>query len=97
MKNKSLMLFSLLAVMLLLASGCSNSPTGGAVSGKEVVKVGVLSALTGDVATIGESSTKAIELAAEEFNARSKTTHPCQAYQANTSRLWARSTMRWRN
>ena len=70
MKNKSLMLFSVLAVLLLVASGCSNSPTGGAVSGKEVVKVGVLAALTGDVATIGESSTRAIELAAEEFNAK---------------------------
>ncbi len=74
MKNKGLILFSVLAVLLLLASGCSKAPTGGAVSGKETVKVGVIAPLTGEVATIGVSAVKAIELAAEEFNARSKTT-----------------------
>ena len=72
MRNAKLMLFAVMAVLLLLASGCSQSPTGGAVTGKKVVKVGVLAALTGDVAAIGESAVKAIEMATEEFNAKSE-------------------------
>jgi branched-chain amino acid transport system substrate-binding protein len=64
------MLFALIAVMLLAFTGCSEAPTGSAAGGKKVVKVGVLGALTGDVATVGESAVKAMELAAEEFNAR---------------------------
>ena len=73
MKNTKIgILFSVLAIMLLLVSGCTESPTGGAVSGKKVIKVGVLAALTGDVATIGISAAKSIELAADKFNAEHK-------------------------
>lgn len=70
--SKKLLVF--LAVFALVLSvtvaGCAKKEEGTKEEAKEpeVIKIGVVTPLTGDVATFGQSTKKAVEMAAEELN-----------------------------
>ncbi|MGE5544288.1 MAG: ABC transporter substrate-binding protein [Bacillota bacterium] len=68
-KFKLLALAMSLVMLIGLMAGCGgNKTTGG--SGEDVIKVGFLGALTGDVACYGIPGLKGLELAVEEINAQ---------------------------
>lgn len=56
-------------VFSLSFAGCAKKETTGGTKEPEVIKIGVVTPLTGDVATFGQSTKKAVEMAAEEINA----------------------------
>jgi branched-chain amino acid transport system substrate-binding protein len=60
--KKGLLLFSLLAALSLMFSGCA----GGA--GGDVIKVGGIAELTGDIPAVGASFKNAAEMAVQEIN-----------------------------
>lgn len=70
MRRFKLLALAMSLVMLVgLMAGCGgNETTGG--SGEDVIKVGFLGALTGDVACYGIPGLKGLELAVEEINAQ---------------------------
>ena len=62
----------ILALVAVLAAGCSGSGSGGGgdeSSGSDVIKIGLNYELTGDVATYGQQSVEGIEMAVDEINA----------------------------
>jgi branched-chain amino acid transport system substrate-binding protein len=61
--KKGLLLFSLLCVVSLLLSACS-----GASSGGDVIKVGGIGELTGDIPAVGASFKNAAEMAVADIN-----------------------------
>lgn len=73
MRKKSLALFVCFVLIAALFTGCA--PKAPAASGEqaaapEVIKIGAVFPMTGDVATFGESSKNALELLKEEVNAK---------------------------
>ncbi len=74
MKKKSLALFVCFVMIAAMFTGCA--PKAPAASGEqaaaapEVIKVGAVFPMTGDVATFGESSKNAVSIAVEEANAK---------------------------
>lgn len=70
MRRFKILALAMSLVMLVgLMAGCGgNETTGG--SGEDVIKVGFLGALTGDVACYGIPGLKGLELAVEEINAQ---------------------------
>ncbi len=61
-------LIGILAVLTLIAlAGCSNNITKKAVEDKEI-KIGLMVPLTQDLASLGQSTKKAVQLAVEEIN-----------------------------
>ncbi|NLV17553.1 MAG: ABC transporter substrate-binding protein [Syntrophomonadaceae bacterium] len=64
---KVLSLVLCLLLMVGAVAGCSNQQTGG--SDEDVIKVGFLGALTGDVACYGLPGLEGLKMAAEELNA----------------------------
>ena len=71
MNKKSLALFVCLVMIAAIFTGCAakDTTTSGA-AGSDVIKIGAVFPMTGDVATFGESSKKALELLKEEYNAK---------------------------
>jgi branched-chain amino acid transport system substrate-binding protein len=77
--NKTIIgIFSLFVVCLFIV-GCTQTPTGPtgqvvtntqAVKTQEPIKFGIIMPLTGDAASIGQSVVNAVNLAAEEINAK---------------------------
>lgn len=68
-------ILALMLIATLVIAGCSKKEetTGGTTGGTEepeVIKVGLITPLTGDVATFGQSTKKAAEMAVEEINAK---------------------------
>lgn len=68
--RKLLVLFLVLSLVFSLSfAGCAKKETKEETKEPEVIKIGVVTPLTGDVATFGQSTKKAVEMAAEEINA----------------------------
>jgi branched-chain amino acid transport system substrate-binding protein len=55
-------------VFSVAIAGCAKKETKEETKEPEVIKIGVVTPLTGDVATFGQSTKKAVEMAAEEIN-----------------------------
>lgn len=74
MKKKSLALLLCFVMIAAVLAGCApKTPTAGAgqpAAAPEVIKVGAVFPMTGDVATFGESSKNAVSIAVEEANAK---------------------------
>ncbi len=69
---KKLLVYTLIFSLILSLSvtGCAKKEEGGKTEEPEVIKVGVVTPLTGDVATFGQSTKKAAEMAVEEINGK---------------------------
>lgn len=69
---KKLLVYTLIfsLVLSLSVTGCAKKEEGGKTEEPEVIKVGVVTPLTGDVATFGQSTKKAAEMAVEEINGK---------------------------
>jgi len=67
MKRKFVLIVSLVLVASLFLSACGSAPASNQSEGGEI-KIGGIFPLTGAVATFGQSSKKAIDLAVEEVN-----------------------------
>ncbi len=71
MKKKSFILIAMLLIASLLVTACGSkpaeAPAGGAAEGP--IKIGGIYPLTGAIATFGQSSKKALDMAFEEVNA----------------------------
>lgn len=65
MKKNGMLLLNLIAVVVLLLSACA--PTAG-VGGGDVIKVGGIAELTGDIPAVGASFKNAAEMAVQEVN-----------------------------
>lgn len=65
MKRKGLLLLSLMMIFSLILPACA--PTGGA-GGGDVIKVGGIGELTGDIPAVGASFKNAAEMAVKEIN-----------------------------
>lgn len=63
--KKGLLLFSLLSILSLVISAC-----GGAAGGGDVIKVGGIGELTGDIPAVGASFKNAAEMAVAEIKDR---------------------------
>lgn len=74
MRKKSLALFVCIVMIVGLFTGCTSASTTAAAdqpaSEPEVIKIGAVFPMTGDVATFGESSKNAVSIAVEEANAK---------------------------
>ncbi|MHB1394878.1 MAG: ABC transporter substrate-binding protein [Clostridia bacterium] len=73
MRKKSLALFVCFVMIAVIFTGCA--PKAPAASGEqaaasEVIKIGAVFPMTGDVATFGESSKNAVSIAVDEVNAK---------------------------
>ncbi|MGE5380048.1 MAG: ABC transporter substrate-binding protein [Methylocystaceae bacterium] len=69
--QRKLALVVLAVFMLVMVVGCGGSKSAGTGGGsQEVIKVGFLGALTGDVANYGQPGLKGLKMAADELNAK---------------------------
>jgi len=66
MKRKGLLLISLMVILSLVMPACT--PSGGAGGGGDVIKVGGIGELTGDIPAVGASFKNAAEMAVKEIN-----------------------------
>lgn len=74
MKKKSLALFICIVMVLVALTGCAPKAAAAGTeqpaAEPEVIKIGAVFPMTGDVATFGESSKNAVSIAVEEVNAK---------------------------
>jgi len=70
MKKKGLALFLCVLMVAVLFTGCKPATGGGAAAGGDVIKVGAVFPMTGDIATFGASSKNAVELVVADINAK---------------------------
>lgn len=71
-KKRLALLLSLVLLVTIVLAGCAPKAAneGGAAAASDVIKIGAVFPMTGDVATFGTSSKNGVELLVEEINAK---------------------------